>query len=266
MFQAQNNNFKHIQKPCCLFDGLGSVSAITNSEGIPIKHYHYDPYGNLRNTDNDPLNSFTFVGRYGGRKDWETGFTQFLHRWYDAKTGKWISRDPIGVTGGVNLYSYTSNNPVNLMDIFGLCPQSFPLPVADTANSERNRRCNTEFKSCITNVLSSSVSGIVSIGTGVKNLFDPTDASNYFIDVGNPMEVLPVVSALGFTVAGSQVAIGTSIMSITGMSAVTAAGISAGIGAIAAGAAYVAAGAFAAIVLYNIVDCGIEYSNCMSER
>ena len=119
-----NGAFKHVQKLYYLFDDLGSVTAITNSEGIPIKHYHYDPYGNLTNTDNDPLNSFTFVGRYGGRKDWETGFTQFLHRWYDAKTGKWISRDPIGEKGGVNLYSYTSNNPVNLMDIDGLCSNS----------------------------------------------------------------------------------------------------------------------------------------------
>lgn len=142
MFQTQNNTFKHIQKLYYLFDDLGSVTAITNSEGIPIKHYHYDPYGNLTNTDNDPLNSFTFVGRYGGRKDFhlcssfggqgETGFARFhspelvegLHRWYDAKTGKWISRDPIGEKGGVNLYSYTSNNPVNLVDIDGLCSNS----------------------------------------------------------------------------------------------------------------------------------------------
>jgi len=63
--------------------------------------------------------SFEQLVRCGGQGD--TGFVQFLHRWYDAQTGKWLSRDPIGVEGGVNLYSYTENNPVNRVDVMGLC-------------------------------------------------------------------------------------------------------------------------------------------------
>ena len=34
----------------------------------------------------------------------------------------WLSRDPIGEEGGINLYSYVSNSPANLIDPFGLCP------------------------------------------------------------------------------------------------------------------------------------------------
>ena len=140
----------NIQRLYYLFDDLGSVTAMTDSEGMPVKYYHYDPYGNVVNTETDPHNMFTFVGRYGGQRDFrlrlgcggqgETGFVQFLHRWYDAQTGKWLSRDPIGVEGGVNLYAYTDNNPVNRVDPAGLChtPKAKPLPEADlSGRSER---------------------------------------------------------------------------------------------------------------------------------
>jgi RHS repeat-associated protein len=53
-------------------------------------------------------------------------------RAYDAKTARWISRDPIEEMGGVNLYGYVDRNPMNLNDPFGLesanpmgCPKAF---------------------------------------------------------------------------------------------------------------------------------------------
>ncbi len=113
--------FLSTQKMYYLFDDLGSVVAITDADGSPLKYYIYDPWGNVTNTSNDPINNLTFVGRYGGWRDWDTGFIQFQHRWYDAEVGKWISRDPIGVEGGVNVYNYTANNPVNTIDPIGLC-------------------------------------------------------------------------------------------------------------------------------------------------
>ncbi len=38
------------------------------------------------------------------------------HRYYDPNAGRFITRDPIGYDGGINLYAYTANNPVNDAD------------------------------------------------------------------------------------------------------------------------------------------------------
>src|SRR5689334_16863295 len=43
-------------------------------------------------------------------------------RYYDPMEGAFISKDPIGFQGGINVYAYVLNNPVNLVDPFGLKP------------------------------------------------------------------------------------------------------------------------------------------------
>jgi RHS repeat-associated protein len=49
------------------------------------------------------------------------GFTYLRNRWYDGATGRFLTQDPIGLAGGVNLYAYAGNNPVAFSDPFGLC-------------------------------------------------------------------------------------------------------------------------------------------------
>jgi len=45
------------------------------------------------------------------------------NRWYDPNSGRFTQEDPVGFAGGINLYAYAGNDPVNFSDPFGLCPE-----------------------------------------------------------------------------------------------------------------------------------------------
>ena len=44
----------------------------------------------------------------------------YLARPYDPNMGRWLSRDPIGEAGGVNLYGFVGNKPICTYDFLGL--------------------------------------------------------------------------------------------------------------------------------------------------
>jgi len=54
--------------------------------------------------------------------DVETGLHYNYHRYYDPATGRYLTPDPIGLEGGINLYVYVQNNPSNYVDPLGLIP------------------------------------------------------------------------------------------------------------------------------------------------
>ena len=56
------------------------------------------------------------------------GVTYYTYRYYDPKTGRWPSRDPIEEEGGLNLYGFVGNNGVNLVDLKGLTGWAFNYP------------------------------------------------------------------------------------------------------------------------------------------
>jgi len=62
---------------------------------------------------------FRFATKY---VDSETGLADYNHRFYSARLGRFINRDPIGEMGGANLYAYAGNDPVNGFDYLGLTP------------------------------------------------------------------------------------------------------------------------------------------------
>lgn len=101
------------------------VVAIVDSTGSLVKRYIYSPYGIAYETDkNGVLSNADFsispYGYHGRRIDQETGNWYFRHRYYNAKQGSFLQRDPLGYIDSMNLYNAFGNNPVNYSDVFGL--------------------------------------------------------------------------------------------------------------------------------------------------
>jgi RHS repeat-associated protein len=98
-------------------DGLGSVVALTTTGGTDATQ-RFDAWGNkLASTGAQPR--FGYTGR---EPDAESGLMYYNARYYDPSIGRFVSRDPIGLRGGINQYAYVNGNPVNFTDPSGLCP------------------------------------------------------------------------------------------------------------------------------------------------
>jgi RHS repeat-associated protein len=102
-------------------DHLGSVrDLLVTQSGSDVASFDYDPYGMTTLATGRVSADFRYAGMF---YDQDSGLYLTRHRAYDPRTGRWLSRDPIGPTGGVNTYSYVSGNPIIFSDPLGLCPQ-----------------------------------------------------------------------------------------------------------------------------------------------
>ena len=103
------------------YDQVGSLRAVSDTSHNVIKEITYDTFGNILSVSNE---TFTVpFGFAGGLYDTDTKLTRFGYRDYDAYTGKWTAKDPIGFSGGdSNLYGYVLGDPVNFVDPEGLFP------------------------------------------------------------------------------------------------------------------------------------------------
>jgi RHS repeat-associated protein len=98
---------------------LGTPLALTDRQGQIVWAAKYDPWGNIQEEFN-PNNIEQDIRLPGQHHDKETGLYYNRHRYYDSKIGAYINQDPIGLKGGLNIFSYASGNPVNGTDPLGL--------------------------------------------------------------------------------------------------------------------------------------------------
>src|SRR5262249_39928283 len=99
-------------------DGNGNVTCLIYTNQICAAKYLYDPFGNSLSATG-PL-AFANRYRFSSKPIHEiSGLYDFLHRWYMPNLQRWVNRDPIGEMGGLNLYSYLANDPLDKSDAFG---------------------------------------------------------------------------------------------------------------------------------------------------
>ena len=101
-----------------LNDRLGTPQMLADSTNTIVWEGIYKPFSEAEvNPNSSVVNNFRLPGQY---YDEETGFHYNYHRYYDPSTGRYLRPDPIGLLGGINLYSYAGPNPINDIDPYGL--------------------------------------------------------------------------------------------------------------------------------------------------
>ena len=89
-------------------DGNKNVTALLDASGNRVAEYVYGPFGQTVSATGSiaQINPFRFSSEF---HDDETGLVYYNYRYYSPELGRWTKRDPIGETGGNNLYSNINN-------------------------------------------------------------------------------------------------------------------------------------------------------------
>ena len=120
-------------------DITGNITGILDSNGAYVVRYRYDAWGNvLSKTVNVPCiasNHNPFIYK-GYMYDEETGWYYLQSRYYIPSLCRFLSPDSIDYAdpetiGGLNLYAYCNNDPINFCDF---CGKNAKLALADSSS------------------------------------------------------------------------------------------------------------------------------------
>jgi len=172
-------------------DHLGTVHALVDDNGDTVESYRYDAWGNVLGVfdgNGGSLPSSVLGNRYlfqGREYSWAThaawggaGLYYFRARYYDPSTGRWLSNDPIGISGGLNQYAFCANNPVMYVDPFGLeLLTEAPAPFKKYEAVLKNEQCSTltesPFVTALRLALELATMGFDIPGTEVIDVINP---------------------------------------------------------------------------------------------
>lgn len=112
-WRTEGANTKHF-----LTDALGSTRALADDGKAISTRYQYEPYGETTTSGAASTNP----SQYTGRENDGTGLYYYRARYYHPRLKRFISEDPIGMHGGINVYQYVHGDPISLRDPLGLAP------------------------------------------------------------------------------------------------------------------------------------------------
>ena len=119
LFEKRNGA---IYIPC--YDANGNVTAYVDTNGVVMVYRQYDAFGNTIAKGGDMVDVFHFW--YSTKYlDHDTGLYYYGYRYYSPMLQRWITRDPVEESGGMNLYTLCANSSINSFDVLGLWTYNF---------------------------------------------------------------------------------------------------------------------------------------------
>jgi RHS repeat-associated protein len=102
-----------------VYDSRHNITGLLDQDGTTVAAYTYDSFGRVTLSGGAQAgnNPFGFATQY---TESDIGLVYFGHRFYSPLLGRFINRDPIAEAGGLNLYAYCRNDPVNCVEVLGL--------------------------------------------------------------------------------------------------------------------------------------------------
>ncbi|MFA7368593.1 MAG: RHS repeat-associated core domain-containing protein, partial [Kiritimatiellales bacterium] len=182
-------------------DELGSTLALTDESGNVTDEFSYSPYGKQVSRTGTTQTPFQWLGGYGVYYDSSVNLHLTLHRAYSADMRRWLSTDPMGIDGGVNLYAYGALNPLAFVDPYGLCAGSFNWKTS-AAGAAQMFGGGVEATAGYTFGAVTAVSGIGAVAGAVVGTHGLDNAQAGFRQMvtGQPVDTMTSLSIQGFGV------------------------------------------------------------------
>ena len=113
-------------------DGIGNVTTLINGSQNVVARYLYNPFGQMEGKWGSlaDANSMQFSSMAHHNL---SGLSLYAYRAYDPSLQRWLNRDPIEETGGINLYQFVGNNSIRNVDPLGLDWEQGLSDLADAA-------------------------------------------------------------------------------------------------------------------------------------
>jgi RHS repeat-associated protein len=91
-------------------DAGGNITYLLRQPASFSGTYRYDPFGSLTYSTGRGITSHLFSSK---PRLPNSGLYPYGHRFYDPNLQRWLNQDPLGEHGGINLYTFVNNDPVN---------------------------------------------------------------------------------------------------------------------------------------------------------